>query len=95
MKFLVTWNIPHDKWIPVLQTFCSMTPEERADAGEGVEIVGRWHDVVARTGVAIMEARDVKAVQRYSLRWNPFMDLTISPVVEDEDAASVYRSLVG
>jgi hypothetical protein len=95
MKFLITWNIPHDQWIPVLKTFTSMSSEERADAGEGVEIVGRWHDVVARTGVAIMEAKDVKAVQRYALRWNPFMDLTIAPVVEDEDAASVYRSLVG
>jgi hypothetical protein len=95
MKFLVTWNIPHDTWIPVLKTFTAMTPEQRADAGDGVEIVGRWHDVVARTGVAILEAKDVKAVQRYALRWNPYMALTIAPVVEDEDAAAVYRSLVG
>jgi hypothetical protein len=95
MKFLITWNIPHDKWIPVLKTFTSMSPEERADVGEGVELVGRWHDVAARTGVAVFEARDVKAVQRYALRWNPYMDLTIAPVVEDEEAVSVYRSLVG
>lgn len=95
MKFLVTWNISEDKWIPVLKTFNAMTPAERKDAGEGVEIVGRWHDVVARTGVAIFEAKDVKAVQRYALRWNPHMALTIAPVVEDEEAASVYRALVG
>jgi len=94
MKFLITWKIPEDKWIPVLNTFTSMTPEQRVDAGDGVEIVGRWHDVVARTGVAIFEARDLLAVQRYALRWNPYMDLTIAPVVEDEDAVRVYRQLV-
>ena len=56
MKFLVTWNISEDKWIPVLKTFNGMTPAERKDAGEGVEIVGRWHDVVARTGASIFFA---------------------------------------
>ena len=94
MKFLITWNIPQDKWVPVLKTFTSMSAKERADAGEGVKIVGRWHDVAARTGVVILEANDVMAVQRYALRWNPYMDLTIAPVVEDEDAVSVYLQLV-
>jgi len=94
VKFLITWNIPQDKWVPVLKTFTSMSAKERADAGEGVKIVGRWHDVAARTGVVILEANDVMAVQRYALRWNPYMDLTIAPVVEDEDAVSVYLQLV-
>ena len=89
MKFLVTWNIPHDKWVPMLKIFTSLSPEERADAGDGVELVGRWHDLVARTGVAVFEARDIKAVQLYALRWNPHMDLTIAPVIEDEEVASV------
>lgn len=93
MKFLITWSIPEDKWIPVLKTFCSMSTSEQKDVGEGVELVGRYHDVVARTGVAIFEAKDVKAVQRYALRWNPYMQLTISPVLEDEDATSVYRTI--
>jgi hypothetical protein len=94
MKFWVTWNISQDKWIPVLKTFTSMSPKQRVDAGEGVKIIGRWHDVVARTGVAIVEADDLLAVQRYNLRWNPHMDLTIAPVVDDEEAATVYRELV-
>jgi hypothetical protein len=94
MKFLVTWNIPQDKWIPVLKTFTSMSPKERADAGEGVKIIGRWHDVAARTGAVIFEANDLMAVQRYALRWNPYMDLTITPVVDDEEAATVYRHLL-
>ena len=94
MKFWVTWNISQDKWLPVLKTFTSMSPKERADGGDGVKIIGRWHDVTARTGVVIFEASDLTAVQRYSLRWNPYMDLTIAPVVDDEEAAIVYRQLV-
>ena len=94
MKFLVSWSISQDKWIPVLKTFTSMSPAERLDAGEGVEIVGRWHDAAARTGVAIFEARDLRAMQRYALRWNPYMDLTIAPVLDDEEAVTVYRDLV-
>jgi len=78
----------------VLRNFTSMSPKERKDAGKGVKIVGRWHDVAARTGVVIFEADDLAAVQRYSLRWNPYMELTIAPVSDDEEAAVVYRELV-
>lgn len=95
MKYMVSWKIPEEKWIPVLKMFTSLSPQERADAGPGVKIVGRWHDVVARAGVVIFEADDVMAVQRYSLRWNPFMELTIAPVVDDEESVAVYETLVG
>jgi hypothetical protein len=94
MKFWVTWSISQDKWLPVLKTFTSMSPKERADAGDGVKIIGRWHDVAARTGVAIFEANNLAAVQRYAGRWNPHMDLTIAPVDDDEEAATVYRQIL-
>ena len=59
VKFKVTWAIDQDKWLPVLGIFSSLTPEQRADAGDGVQILGRWHDMGARTGVAIFEADDL------------------------------------
>ena len=95
MKFLVTWNIAQDRWIPVVKMFSALSPAERADAGSGVKIVGRWHDVAARTGVVIFETSDVIAVQRYIQRWNPYMDVTISPVLDDEEAVTALESLVG
>jgi hypothetical protein len=91
MKFWVTWNISQDKWQAVMKTFSSMSPKERADAGEGVTVIGRWHDVAGRTGVVIFEADDLMAVQRYALKWNPYMDLTITPVVDDEESVTVYK----
>jgi hypothetical protein len=31
------------------------------------------------------------ALQRYAGKWNPYMDLTIAPVVDDEESVTVYR----
>jgi hypothetical protein len=35
MKFCATYRVPHGHWRQVLQTFSSLTPEERADVGAG------------------------------------------------------------
>ena len=95
MKFCVTWNIPQDKLMPTLKTFTAMTPKQRVDVGPGVRLVGRWHNVTARTGVAIFETDDPMALDRYATLWNPHMDLTIEPVVDDEEIVEVYRHLTG
>jgi hypothetical protein len=49
----------------MLKKFTSMSPQEQMNAGDRVKIIGRWHDVAARTGVAIFESDDPAAVQRY------------------------------
>jgi hypothetical protein len=41
-----------------------------AAAGDGVKIIGRWHDLAARAGVVILESNDIAAVQRYAGQWN-------------------------
>jgi len=94
MKFLCHWNIPHDTWLPVLKKFTSMSPREQTDAGEGVKIIGRWHDVAARTGVAIFEANDPAAVHRYLGQWNPYMEIDLAPVLDDEEATAVCRQII-
>jgi len=55
---MVKWSIEPDKWVPILKVWTSMTPAQRADAGKGVTLIGRWHDVNARCGVAILEVAD-------------------------------------
>jgi hypothetical protein len=94
MKFMVTWKTPQDKFLAVAKKWSSMSPQERAMAGDGVKIIGRWHDLAARTGVVILESNDIAAVQRYAGRWNPYMDLNIAPVVDDEESAAVARQIV-
>jgi hypothetical protein len=88
MKFMGKWTIREDKWLPILKQWSSMTPQQRADAGPGVKILGRWHDFASRTGVIVMESNDIMAVQRYVGRWNPYMDIDLAPVIDDEEAAA-------
>ena len=56
--------------------------------------IGRWHDIVARTGVAIIEADDVAALARYLTMWNPHMDLDVAPVVDDEESAALAQEIL-
>jgi hypothetical protein len=94
MKFLGKWKIEQDKWLPILNKWISMTPQERANAGDGVKIIGRWHDIAARTGVIVVESNDISAVARYIGQWNPYMEVELSPVVDDEESAAVGRQIV-
>lgn len=94
MKFLGTYSIQQDKWLPLLKRWSSMSPQERANAGEGVKIVGRWHDMASRTGVIIVESNDLAAVQRYIGQWNPYLDTNLTPVVDDEESAAIARQIV-
>jgi hypothetical protein len=91
MKFRVTWRIQQDKWLPIMKKWSSLTPQQRADVGQGVKMIGRWHDTGGRTGVAVFESTDLLALNRYLARWNPFMDLDVAPVVDDEEAAQLAR----
>ena len=94
MKFLCNWSIPQENWLPVLKKFTSMAPQEQTNAGEGVKIIGRWHDVAARTGVLIFESNDLAAVQRYIGLWNPYMEVDLVPALDDEEATTVYRQII-
>ena len=92
MKFMINWNIPEDKWLPVLKKWISMSPQERANTGDGVKMIGRWLDMAGRTGVLIVESNDLAAVHRYVGQWNPArFDLT--PVVTRNRPPLLGRSL--
>ena len=95
MKFMVTWSIDQDKRQEVLKAWSSMTPEQQTDAGPGVKILGRWHDVVSFTGVAICEADDAGALSAYLLQWNSNMDMDVSPVLDDAETTAVGKKALG
>jgi len=94
MKFMVNWSINHEQWLPILEKFAGMTPEQRADVGDGVKMIGRWHDTASRTGVAIMEATDLTALHRYLNQWNPFLDIDVAPVLDDEETAALAKGVL-
>ena len=94
MKFKANYSVPQNNWLPTLKKFTSMSSQEQTNAGEGVKIIGRWHDVAARTGVVIFESDDLAAVQRYIGKWNPYMDIDLAPVLDDEEATIVGRQIL-
>ena len=94
MKFMVHWSVDQENWVPVLQKWTSMTAKEQMDAGKGVKILGRWHEMASRTGVAILEASNAAAVMTYLGQWNPHMDIDISPVVDDAGATKAGKTIL-
>ncbi len=94
MKFRINWSITEDKWLPVLKKWIEMSPQERANTGDGVKMIGRWLDMAGRTGVLIVESNDLAAVHRYIGHWNPYMDIELTPVVDDEESADIARQIV-
>lgn len=95
MKFTCTWKVHQNKREEVLKVWCSLSPEERVDAGPGVKIIGRWHNLVEMTGVAIVETESAAALSAYLLKWNPYMDMDIAPVLDDEESAAVGKAALG
>jgi hypothetical protein len=71
-----------------------MTPEQRADVGDSVKMIGRWHETNAKTGVAIMETTDLAALNRYLGQWNAFMEIEVAPVLDDEEAAALLKGVL-
>jgi hypothetical protein len=71
-----------------------MSPQERANTGDGVKMIGRWIDMAGRTGVLIVESNDLAAVHRFIGQWNPYMDIDLTPVVDDEESAVISRQII-
>ena len=94
MKFMVSWRLHDDKRTAVLEAWSSLTPEQRADVGEGVKKIGRWHDLAAGMGVLIVETTDLIALNRYLGQWNPVLDLEVVPVLDDEESAAAGKQIL-
>jgi uncharacterized protein DUF3303 len=94
MKFLMTWSYTADNFLPVLKKASTVSPQEMADVGEGVKLLGRWHDVVGRQTIGILESNDLAAVVRFCGRWNSLGDCVIAPVLDDAEARAVGDKVV-
>jgi hypothetical protein len=94
MLFMATWKGEHNQWLGVLRYWSSLTPDQRADVGKGVTLIGRWHDPAARSGAAIFETDAVMALQGYAAQWSTYLDIKVSPVVDDEQAAVIASEVV-
>ncbi len=96
MKYLLCWRIHEDKRHEAFKAFSAMTAEDdRADMGENVTLVGRWHDLVAFEGALICETDDPTAVPKWILNWNHIIDCDVTPVLDDEETRAIGRAKFG
>ena len=93
MQFMLTWTLYPDTFDETLQFFSQMTPEDdREQLGDAITLVGRWHDLVGGTGVAILESDDLSAVNNFCLKWANACELQLTPVVDDEKGRAIGRA---
>ena len=84
MLFLVSWSISPANRVPCWNVFGNMTPaDDLKDAGEHINIVGRWHQLSGDGGVCVCETDDAAALNSFMLNWAPICDITVNPVVDD------------
>ena len=92
MKFMITYSYSADNFLPVVEAWGSLLPQERASVGEGSKKIGHWHDVVGRRAFLCVEfERILGRPGTWGLGWNSSRDATITPVLDDEEAGFVAR----
>jgi hypothetical protein len=89
MKFVMTYSIPNGAWDKAVSRFL----DTKAPAPEGVELLGRWHAAAGRNGFLLLEGEDVSAIYRFGAQWHDVCDLTVTPVVDDDEAGAVLASV--
>jgi hypothetical protein len=91
MKFLITWRIHDQHRGDALKAFSAMTEaDDQADLGD--KLIGRWHDVISFTGLAICESDDASAVANWILNWNTILDAEVTPVLDDDETRALGRA---
>jgi len=95
MKFMVTWKVHEDKRHEALKAFSAMSDEDDSRDLGGVRLIGRWHDVIGFTGVAIAETDDPQALSAWLLNWNGVIDVQSVPVLDDNETREIGQQVTG
>ncbi len=89
MRFMMTYQIRDECWDKAVSRFL----ETGAPAPAGVTLAGRWHAAAGRNGFLLLEGNDANAIYRFAAEWHDVCDLAVTPVVNDEEAAAVLKSV--
>jgi hypothetical protein len=84
MLFLISWSVSSANRIQCWNAFGNMTPaDDLKDAGDSIQVVGRWHKLSGSGGMCICDCSDVSALSSWMLNWAPICDINVEPVVDD------------
>ncbi len=57
----------------------------------GAKLLGRWTKLDFSGGFVLIESADPKPLLEFSLAWSDLMELSIVPVMEDQELAGVLQ----
>ena len=81
MKFMATWNIPAAHVQTAQQRFV-----KKGGLYGDVKLLGQWHSVNGVEGWSLVETDSAMAINAWLDSWADLLDITITPVVEAEEA---------
>lgn len=83
MKFMIEWKIPPGHYKSAVERFLTTGAPNPA----GVKTIGRWHTPGSSCGWHVVEG-DATGVAELEAVWGDLLELRITPVIEDAEAAS-------
>ncbi|GMR23273.1 MAG: hypothetical protein BMS9Abin37_1688 [Acidobacteriota bacterium] len=91
MKYMIAWKIPSSSYKSAIEKFLS----GGAPVPPGIKTVGRWHVPGSASGWHLVEGDSAEALAQHVAEWAGLIELEVSPVIEDEEAASSLSKLFG
>lgn len=84
MRYMISWKIPPGSHKPAAEGFL----RSGAPVPAGLSLLGRWHAPGSMYGWALVECSDNVALAQHAAEWANYLELNISPVIDDEEAAA-------
>jgi len=91
MKFMLTHS-----WKPDIKVQDEAIARFRKTGGlppAGVTLLGRWMRADFNGGFDLLESDDPQALTEFALMWSDLMELTIVPVIEDQQLSEVLQRI--
>jgi hypothetical protein len=94
MLFRVNWTIKGSNRDEVTRRFLGAADDPNYDLPEGLAMTGRWHNLAAFRGTAIMETDDIGLLYGWLTNWNDVCDTEVDAVVEDEECGAILAEMM-
>jgi hypothetical protein len=91
MKFMLTFA-----WKPDTKERDEGIARFRKTGGQpptGAKLFGRWTRADFSGGFDLLESDDSRALFEFALMWSDLMEITIVPVLEDQELSSVLQRI--
>lgn len=89
MKFMTTWSRKPAQQKEAAARFLQTGGGPPA----GVTMLGRWHG--PGTGWVLAETDNAKALYEWLAQWSDLLDFSVTPVLEDAEAAELFKKVYG